>query len=103
MEEGNLLTAVVLRPTNKNLKTIIVQPLLCSDALHLPTKRGGSRPLEAMQRDADCLGKKPPITTSCPWLRARRKFPNHRQKDQVIEFGIMSSGKRSSARRPMTC
>ena len=60
MEEGNLLTAVVLRPTNKNLKTIIVQPLLCSDALHLPTKRGGSRPLEAMQRDADCLGKKPP-------------------------------------------
>ena len=60
MEEGNLLTAVVLRPTNKNLKTIIVQPLLCSDALHLPTKRGGSRLLEAMQRDADCLGKKPP-------------------------------------------
>ena len=60
MEEANLLTVVTLRPTNKDLKTVIVQPLLCSDALHLATKRGGSRPLEAMQQEADCLGDDPP-------------------------------------------
>jgi hypothetical protein len=60
MEEANLLTAVTLRPANKDLKTVVVQPLLCSDALHLATKRGGSRPLEAFQRDAHCLGDNPP-------------------------------------------
>lgn len=60
MEEANLLTVVTLRPANKAFKTVIVQPLLCSDATHLPTKRGGSRPLEALQRDAICLGNDPP-------------------------------------------
>jgi hypothetical protein len=60
MEEANLLTVVTLRPTNKALKSVIVQPVLCSDALHLATKRGDSRPLEALQRDADCLGDNPP-------------------------------------------
>jgi hypothetical protein len=60
MEEANLLTVVTLRPTNKDLKTVIVQPLLCSDALHLGTKRNGSRPLEALQKDAGCLGNEPP-------------------------------------------
>jgi hypothetical protein len=60
MEEANLLTVVTLRPTNKALKSIIVQPLLCSDALHLATKRSDSRPLEALQRDAYCLGDNPP-------------------------------------------
>jgi hypothetical protein len=56
MEEGNLLTIVTLRPTEKRYKTVSIQPLLCSDALHLPTKHNGSRPLEALQRDADCMG-----------------------------------------------
>lgn len=60
MEEANLLTVVTLRPTNKNLKTVVVQPLLCSDALHLGTKRNGSRPLEALQNHAGCLGNEPP-------------------------------------------
>ena len=60
MKEGNLLTVVTLRPTNKALQTVTVQPLLCSDALHLDTNRADSRPLEAMQRDAECLGDKPP-------------------------------------------
>jgi len=60
MEEANLLTVVTLRPTDKKLKTIVVQPLLCSDALQLDTKRAGSRPLQALQLDADCLGDNPP-------------------------------------------
>jgi hypothetical protein len=60
MEEANLLSVVALRPTNKALKSVLIQPLLCSDILHLATKRGGSRPLEALQRDADCLGAIPP-------------------------------------------
>jgi len=60
MEEANLLTIVTLQPTEKKYKTVSIQPLLCSDALHLPTKRNGSRPLEALQGEADCLGHNPP-------------------------------------------
>ena len=60
MEEANLLTVVTLRPVNKRLKTVVIQPLLCSDALHLSTKRSDSRPLEALQSDAGCLGDDPP-------------------------------------------
>ncbi|WP_316169002.1 MULTISPECIES: hypothetical protein [unclassified Bradyrhizobium] len=60
MEEANLLTVVTLRPANREHKTVVIQPLLCSDALDLATKRGTRAPLEAMQRDADCLGKTPP-------------------------------------------
>jgi hypothetical protein len=60
MEEANLLTIVTLRPTEKKYKTVSIQPLICSDALNLPTKRNNSRPLEALQRDADSLGRNPP-------------------------------------------
>jgi hypothetical protein len=60
MEEANLLTVVTLRPTNKQLFTINIQPLLCSDALHLPTDRPDNHPLEAIHDYAECLGKYPP-------------------------------------------
>jgi hypothetical protein len=60
MEEANLLTVITLRPVNKVFLTITVQPLLCSDALHLSTDRSGSRPLEAVHKDAECLGDAPP-------------------------------------------
>jgi hypothetical protein len=60
MEEANLLTVITLRPIDKTFLTITVQPLLCSDALHLNTDRAGSRPLEAVHKDADCLGESPP-------------------------------------------
>lgn len=60
MEEANLLTVITLRPVNKLFLTITVQPLLCSDALHLSTDRSGSRPLEAVHKDAECLGDTPP-------------------------------------------
>jgi hypothetical protein len=60
MEEANLLTVVTLHPVNKVFLTITVQPLLCSDALHLSTDRSGSRPLEAVHKDAECLGDFPP-------------------------------------------
>jgi hypothetical protein len=60
MEEATLLTVVTLRPSDKKLLTVTIQPLLCSDALHLDTDRSNSRPLEAMHSDAECLGDDPP-------------------------------------------
>ena len=57
MEEATLLTVVTLRPTDKKYLTVTIQPLLCSDMLHLGTDRGQSRPLEALHTDAECLGE----------------------------------------------
>lgn len=60
MEEANLLTVVTLLPTNKKLLPIRIQPLLCSDALRLPTDRPDNHPLEAIHDHAGCLGEHPP-------------------------------------------
>jgi hypothetical protein len=60
MEEGSLLSAVTLQPTDKRYQTVTVQPLLCSDVLNLDTDRGQSRPLQAIHINADCLGDNPP-------------------------------------------
>jgi hypothetical protein len=60
MEEANLLTVVTLHPINKKLLTINIQPILCSDALRLPTDRPDNKPLEAIHAYAECLSKAPP-------------------------------------------
>lgn len=60
MDEANLLTVVTLRPTDKTYFSVTIQPLICSDVLNLSTDRGGSRPLEAIHHDAECLGDVPP-------------------------------------------
>jgi hypothetical protein len=60
MTEANLLTLVTLHPVDKLLKTVTVQPLLCSDALDLATDRGECGPLEAVNREAESLSENPP-------------------------------------------
>lgn len=60
MDEGSLLTVITLRPTDKRFLTVSLQPLICSDVLLLGTDSGGSRPLEAVHLDAECLGEDPP-------------------------------------------
>lgn len=60
MTEANFLSLVTLRPTNKNLKTVTLQPLLCSDALELSKDNGEPGPLNAVNRPADALGASPP-------------------------------------------
>jgi hypothetical protein len=60
MDEGSLLSVVTLRPTDKRLLTLSIQPLICSDALLQSTDLPGSRPLEAVHLDAACFGENPP-------------------------------------------
>jgi hypothetical protein len=60
MDEGTLLTVVTLKPINKQLLTVSIQPLICSDALLQNTDVPGSRPLEAIHLDAACFGDNPP-------------------------------------------
>lgn len=48
MTEANLLSLVTLRPANKSLSLITIQPLICSDALNLPTDRHNNHPIPAI-------------------------------------------------------
>lgn len=57
MEEGQLLSLVTLCPSDPIYPTITLQPLLCSDALNLPTDRSTGGPLMAVNRYADSFGR----------------------------------------------
>jgi hypothetical protein len=89
MAEGNLLTIVTLRPTNMHYKTVTVQPLLCSDALHLSTKHAGSRPLEALQKDADSLAPDLPDhidVVSVPTCTKQQQRPSKKADDSFYRM-----------------
>jgi hypothetical protein len=60
MTEANLLTLVTLHPADKLLKTVTIQPLLCSDALDLATDRGECGPLQGVNSEAATLSENPP-------------------------------------------
>jgi hypothetical protein len=60
MSEANLLTLVTLLPADKAFLSVTLQPLLCSDALHLDTDRPYCWPLEGVNTDASCFGETPP-------------------------------------------
>jgi hypothetical protein len=60
MAEADLLTLVTLLPADKVFFSVTLQPLLCSDALHLDTDRPQCWPLEGVNTDASCFGDAPP-------------------------------------------
>jgi hypothetical protein len=60
MIEANLLTLVTLLPVDKNFLSITLQPLLCSDALHLDTDRPRCWPIDCVNSDASCFVGSPP-------------------------------------------
>lgn len=60
MTEANLLTLITLRPDDTTLKSVTLQPLICSDALHLSTDRPDSWPLDGANHHADCFGEDVP-------------------------------------------
>lgn len=60
MTEANLVSLVTLLPTNNNLLSITLQPLLCSDALHTATDAPGCWPLDAVNGDAASFAERPP-------------------------------------------
>lgn len=60
MKDSNLLSVVTLRPKNTRFLPVVIQPLICSDALTLGRDNGECGPLEAVKVYADCLGATPP-------------------------------------------
>ena len=116
MSEANLLSLVTLRPANKNLKTVTLQPLLCSDALDLSTDNGEAGPLEAVNKQADILGANPPdhidvvsVATCTPQTltisgKGERYFVWHEQfKNSIPASGDESEPSASSLLDIRTC
>lgn len=60
MTEANVLTLVTLVPEDKRFLSVTLQPLLCSDALDLPTDVPGQLPLECANTRAECFPLSPP-------------------------------------------
>lgn len=61
MHEADMLTLVTLVPKDKRMRSITIQPLLCSDVLNLDTDRPSGRPLYAVNDDTGtCFGENCP-------------------------------------------
>lgn len=60
MTEANLLSLVTLVPTNKRFMTVTLQPMICSDALMLPTDNASGGPLEALINSSHSFHDSPP-------------------------------------------
>lgn len=58
--EGDLLTVVTLHPDDKSFRTVVIQPIICSDCLDLQMKNGGAAPVRAITSSAERLGERPP-------------------------------------------
>lgn len=57
MTEANFLSLVTLKATSKNLSSLTIQPLLCSDVLNLPTDALSHSPIDAVTTDRGCFGE----------------------------------------------
>lgn len=55
MKEADLISLITLEPEDKQLSPITIQPLICSDALKLPTDRPENHPIEAVTRHRSCF------------------------------------------------
>ncbi len=60
MKEGTILTLITLLPSNRQLRSVTLQPLLCSDALQHGTDQGIPGPLQAINMFASCFPDHPP-------------------------------------------
>ena len=59
MWEADLLTLITLKPRNKLLLSVTLQPLICSDALNLQTDRGTGSPIVEVNRQPNIFDDLP--------------------------------------------
>jgi hypothetical protein len=92
MDEASLLTVITLRPTDHRYLTLSIQPLICSDVFLHNTDIPGSRPLEAVHLDAECLGDSPPdhidvvsVAACTPQNEAANPYPHRTWKSAFKE------------------
>lgn len=80
MTEAKFLTLIELIPTGSTLLPIVLQPLLCSDALIHDTDLPGARPLEAISRFGNSFGERIPDQVDIVSLATCSPHPNAMQK-----------------------
>lgn len=59
LEEADLVTLVTLIPDDNRFRSVTIQPLICSDALNLPTDRGTPPPIKAVNAGENPFSEPP--------------------------------------------
>lgn len=59
LEEADLVTLVTLLPDDPHFRSVTIQPLICSDALNLPTDRGTPPPIKAVSSSDNPIPEPP--------------------------------------------
>ncbi|RUX10170.1 hypothetical protein EOA30_01410 [Mesorhizobium sp. M8A.F.Ca.ET.059.01.1.1] len=92
MAEANLLSLVTLLPADKRYLSVTIQPLICSDALDLPTDRATPSPLTAVN-SAETPFDNPPdhidvvsIPTHTPQVEYGPQATRPRPREWHLEF-----------------
>lgn len=82
MAQGDMISLVRLVPSDPNLLTITIQPLICSDALQLDSDRPGHLPIDAVNGKGDCFNRSIPdyvdvvtVATCTPQVELRDSKP----------------------------
>jgi hypothetical protein len=57
MKEANLLSLVTLQPTDPELPSVTIQPLICSDILSLDTDEPNNHPIPAISTHRSCFSQ----------------------------------------------
>jgi hypothetical protein len=60
MSQGDVLSLITLFPSNPNLLSITLQPLICADALQLDSDRPGHRPIDAVNHIGSSFDRRIP-------------------------------------------
>ncbi|UCI31691.1 hypothetical protein [Mesorhizobium sp. B4-1-4] len=92
MEEANLFSLVTLLPADKRYLSVTIQPLICSDALNLPTDRATPSPL-AVVNAAETPFDNPPdhidvvsVVTHTPQVEYGPATTQPRPREWHLEF-----------------
>lgn len=92
MAEANLVSLVTLLPADKRYLSVTIQPLICSDALNLPTERGTPPPIVAVN-NAETPFEFPPdhidlvsVATHTPQVEYGPKTTYPRPREWHMEF-----------------
>lgn len=91
MTEANLLSVITLQPSNKALKSVVLQPIICSDFLRLPRDGGGVPPVQGVNVHASKLLAHAPdhidviSVVACTPQIVTEKPPTRRWQEKFLE------------------
>lgn len=91
MTEADLLSVITLYPSNKLLRSVVLQPLICSDFLRLPRDGGGVPPVHGVNVHAGKLVARAPdhidviSVVACTPQPVAKEPPARRWQEKFLE------------------